>query len=189
MLNKVVLAMNIEVDEIYQIRNRTSNKIGKHFVEFCIEDSYVRERALKNLIANKIDPEIIGAFKKLDLQTVFSAVPAEQMVDFFEKMCYKINDMIYTKFESDTYREFDLSGTIVLPVVYSGNRPFTDHKYIGWVTPFSTEHLLEHEKITEDVATKVQLRYSEMLRKHKDEFDVFFDGSSIDEVLEYLAHD
>lgn len=189
MLNKIVLAMNIEVDEVYEIRNQTNRGVNAEFIEFCIEDSYVRERALKNLITNKMSPDIIAAFKKLDLQTVFSSVPDEQLVDFFEKMCYKLNDMIYTKFEANTYKHHDLSGTIVLPVVYSGNRPFTDHKYIGWITPYSIDHLLEHEKITEDVASKVQLRYAEMMRKHKDEFDVFFDGSSIEEVLEYINND
>ena len=188
-MTKIVLAMNIEVDEVYEIRNRTNRGVSNAFVEYCIEDSYVRERALKNLIANKFDPKIIEAFKVLDLQTVFSSIPNDQLVDFFEKICYKLNDMIYTKFESNTFKEFDLQGKIVLPVVYSGNRPFTPHKYIGWVTPHNIDHLLEHEKITEDVATRVQLSYAELLRKHKDEFDAFFDGSSIEEVLEYINND
>lgn len=188
-MRKIVLVMNIEVDEVYEIRNRTNRGVSNAFVEYCIEDSYVRERALKNLIANNADPKIIEAFKVLDLQTVFSLVPDDKLVDFFEKICYKLNDMIYTKFESDTFKHYDLRGTIVLPVVYSGNRPFTEHKYIGWVTPYSIDHLLEHEKITEDVATKVQLSYAELLRKHKDEFDVFFDGSPIEEVLEYINND
>jgi hypothetical protein len=189
MPNKIVLAMNIEVNEVYNIRNQTNGRLSNAFVEYCIEDSYVRERALKNLVANKIDRKVVEAFKVLDLQTVFSSVPDDELVDFFEKMCYKINDMIYTKFESDTFKHYDLRGTIVLPVVYSGNRPFTQHKYIGWVTPHSIDHLLEHEKITEEVATKVQLSYAELLRKHKDEFDVFFDGSPIEEVLEYINND
>lgn len=188
-MRKIVLVMNIEVDEVYEIRNRTNRGVSNAFVEYCIEDSYIRERALKNLIANHTDPKIIEAFKALDLQTVFSLVPDDKLVDFFEKICYKLNDMIYTKFESDTFKHYDLRGTIVLPVVYSGNRPFTEHKYIGWVTPYSIDHLLEHEKITEDVATKVQLSYAELLRKHKDEFDVFFDGSPIEEVLEYINND
>lgn len=189
MLNKVVLAMNMEVNEVYDIRNRTNRGVSNAFVEYCIEDSYVRERALKNLIANKVEPKIIEAFKALDLQTVFSSIPDDEMVDFFEKMCYKLNDMIYTKFESDTFKEYDLRGTVVLPVVYCGNRPFTQHKYIGWVTPHSIEHLLEHEQITEEVATKVQLSYANLLRKHKNEFDAFFDGSPIEEVLEYINND
>jgi hypothetical protein len=188
-LNKIVLAMNIEVDEVYDIRNQTNDKLSNAFVEYCIEDSYVRERALKNLIANKFDSKVIEAFKVLDLQTVFGSIQEDKLVDFFEKICYKLNDMIYIKFESDTFKEFDLNGKVVLPVVYSGNRPFTPHKYIGWVTPHNIDHLLEHEKITADVATKVQLSYAELLRKHKDEFDIFFDGSTIEEVLEYINND
>ena len=186
MLRKIVLVMNMEVDEVYHIRNLTNRGVNNEFIHFCIEDSYVRERALKNLIHNNVDPKIIEAFKKIDLQTVFDSVKEEELSEFIEMMCKGINDIIYTKFEATTFKDHDLDGTVVLPVVYSGNRPFVEHTYVGWITPFDITHMLEHEKISEDVANKVQKNYGVMLRKHKDEFDVFFDGSSIQEVLEYL---
>lgn len=182
MLKKIVLVMNFEVDEIYEIRNMINSRLAEEFVTYCIEDSFVREKVLANIVSNGYDKTLINAFKAMDLETVFNAVSHSDM----EKIFYKVNDIIFLKFEGNTYHEHDLDGVVVLPVIYSGSRPFTDHTYIGWVTPYDISHLIEHEKISKSAAEKAQNEYVTMLRNHCDEFDVFFDGNSIGDIVEYI---
>jgi len=184
MLTKVVLAMNIEVDEIYTLRNSINNRVNDDFVQYCTEDSIVFNKMIANLKTRYPKP-LVDSFVARDYDNVISQLTNEDLITFFEIAFDKTNDLVYYRFEANTYSQYELSGKIVLPTAYDGLRP-NGAKYIGWVTPFSIEHLVQHEGLSEVNATRVQCAMSTILRDHKDEFDVFFDGSPVEEVMEYI---
>lgn len=188
MLKRVVLAMNIETyDANNKIRNTCNNWHVDNFVQFCMEDAYFLDIVTKNLIKHKYPKDVIDAFKAGNYKYVFESITDEaSYIRFFEEAFDDMNRFIYLKYEADTYLDIDLADHVVLPIAYSGNRPHVDHIYIGWVTPLSVEHLIEHEKLTSEAAHLFQKSYSNLLRKHKDEFDVFFDGNSVEEVIGYI---
>lgn len=177
--------MNAEVDEVNQIRNRVNNQFNDKFIQYCTTDSLVHERINKNFIQNGYSKEIIKAFENNDYNLCVQLIQ-EPLDIFLEKIFSDVNTITFLKFESPTFIDKDISDTVVLPVVYSGEKPDFDCVYIGWITPHSPQHLIDHEKFDEEVANKFQYAYAEMLRKHKEEFDVFFDGNSIEEVTEYI---
>jgi len=188
MLKKVVLAMNIEVDDVNNtIRNNINSWHVDNFIQFCMEDAYFLDIVTKNLIRHKYPNATIEAFKAGDYKTVFESFKdQDSYIKFFEEAFYDMNKFIFLKYEADTYQAQPLQGYAVLPIAYSGNRPHVPHTYIGWVTPRSIKHLVTHENLNEEAAHLFQESYSNFLRNHKDKFDVFFDGSSAEEVLEYI---
>ncbi len=188
MPNRVVLAMNIEIDDVNnKIRNNINNWHADNFIQFCMEDAYFIDIITKNLIKHDYPKSTIDAFKAGDYKSVFeSFTDQESYMKFFEEALNDMNRFIFLKYESDTYLDRELTGHVVLPIAYSGNRPHIEHTYIGWVTPKSITHLTTHENLTEEAAHLFQDSYSNFLRSKKDEFDVFFDGSTAEEVLEYI---
>lgn len=188
MLKRVVLAMNIEVDDVNnEIRNKINGWHVDNFIQFCMEDAYFIDIITKNLITNNYPKDIIEAFKSADYKRVFESFKDQDSYKkFFKEAFYDMNRFIFLKYESDTFIDKNLEGYVTLPIAYSGNRPSVPHTYIGWVTPRSIKHLVTHENLTEEAAHLFQESYSNFLRDHKDEFDVFFDGSTAEEVLEYI---
>lgn len=188
MLKKIVLAMNIEVDDINNtIRNRMNNRLVDSFIEFCMEDAYFLDIIVKNLIRYQYSEDVVNAFRSGDYKYVLESIKDEETyLKFFREALEDMNRFIFLKYEANSYLGHDLTGYAVLPIAYSGNRPQTEHVYIGWVTPHSTTHLLKHERLDLDNANLFQKSYSNFLRQHKDEFDVFFDGNSAEEVIEYM---
>ena len=188
MLKRVVLAMNIEVDDVNnKIRNNINNWHADNFIQFCMEDAYFLDIITKNLIQHNYPKDIIEAFKSGDYKSVFESFKDQtSYMKFFEEAFYDMNRFIFLKYESDTFMNQELQGYVVLPIAYSGNRPHGPHTYIGWVTPRSINHLVTHENLTEDAAHLFQESYSNFLRQRKGEFDAFFDGSTAEEVMEYI---
>jgi len=188
MLKRVVLAMNIEVDDVNnKIRNGLNNWHVDNFIQFCMEDAYFLDIITKNLISHDYSKDVVEAFKSGDYKYVFESFKDEQSYKmFFQEALHDMNRFIFLKYEADSYLDRSLEGYVVLPIAYSGNRPVVPHTYIGWVTPHSINHLLNHEHLTEEAAHLFQDSYSSFLRERKDEFDVFFDGSSAEEVMEYI---
>ena len=187
MLKKVVIAMNVEVNEVNDIRNKMNNYAVDDFVQFCMEDALFHDIVKKNMQSHGYPKQIVTAFETKDYKTVFEWFDShDSLIEYFEKCFYDMNRIIYLKYEATTYKDIDLEGFAILPVAYSATRPYTPHTYIGWVTPFDTTHLIEHENVNDDKARLFQEAYSDLLRKHKDEFDVFFDGAAIEEVMEYI---
>ncbi len=186
MLTKIVLVMNIEVDEIYTLRNTLNSRLNDDFVQYCTEDSIVFNRMIANL-KSKYSKPLVDLFASHNYNDVITQFNDEELITFFEVAFDKTNDLVYYRFEANTYSQYELSGTIVLPTAYDGLRP-KNAKYIGWVTPHNIKHLVEHEGLTEENASRVQNALSYILRKHKDEFDIFFDGSSVEEVMEYIRN-
>lgn len=188
MLKRVVLAMNIEVDDANNtIRNGLNNWHVDNFIQFCMEDAYFIEIITKNLIQNNYSKDVVDAFKSGDYKYVFESFKDEaSYLKFFDEALHDMNRFIFLKYEGDTYLDRELEGLCVLPIAYSGNRPQVPHTYIGWVTPHNINHLLTHEHLDEEAAHLFQRSYSTFLRQRKDEFDMFFDGSSAEEVMEYI---
>lgn len=182
---KVVLVMNAEVDEVNQIRNKINNRFTDKFIQYCTTDSLVHEKINKNLIENKYSKEIIKAFQNKDYNLCVQLI-LEPLEIFLEKIFSGVNSITYLKFEANTFTDKDIIDTVVLPVVYSGEKPDFDCVYVGWITPHSPQHLVEHEKFDEETANNFQRAYANMLRGHKEEFDMFFDGNSTEEVMEYI---
>jgi hypothetical protein len=188
MLKRVVLAMNIEVDDVNnKIRNGVNNWHVDNFIQFCMEDAYFLDIITKNLIKHNYPKDVVEAFKSGDYKYVFESFKDESSyLKFFDEAFHDMNRFIFLKYEADTYLDRPLEGYVILPIAYSGNRPPVPHTYIGWVTPHNINHLLNHEHLTEEAAHLFQDSYSTFLRQRKDEFDVFFDGSSAEEVIEYI---
>jgi hypothetical protein len=188
MLKRVVLAMNIEVDDVNnKIRNNINNWHTDNFIQFCMEDAYFLDIITKNLIQHNYTKDIIDAFKSGDYKSVFESFKDQtSYMKFFEEAFYDMNRFIFLKYESETFMNQGLQGYVVLPIAYSGNRPHVPHTYIGWVTPRSINHLVTHENLTEDAAHLFQESYSNFLRQRNGEFDAFFDGSTAEEVMEYI---
>jgi hypothetical protein len=188
MLKKVVLAMNIEIDDVNNaIRNKVNNWHADNFIQFCMEDAYFLDIVAKNLIQHEYPQDVIDAFKRGDYKYVFESLQDQDTyIKFFEEAFHDMNKFIFLKYESDVYIGRELEGHVVLPIAYSGNRPHVPHVYIGWVTPRSIHHLVTHENLSEESAHLFQESYSNFLRKHKDKFDVFFDGNSSEEVIAYI---
>ena len=188
MLKRIVLAMNIEVDDVNnKIRNGVNKWHEDNFIQFCMEDAYFLDIITKNLINYEYPKDVVDAFKRGNYKYVFESFKdQESYMKFFEEAFHDMNRFIFLKYEADTYLDRELTGHLVLPIAYSGNRPHVQHTYIGWVTPRSISHLTNHENLTEEAAHLFQEAYSNFLRKHKDEFDVFFDGATAEEVMEYI---
>lgn len=186
MLTKIVLVMNIEVDEIYTLRNTLNSRLNDEFVQYCTEDSIVFNKMIANL-KSKYPKALVDLFIAHNYNDVIGQLSSEELITFFEIAFDKTNDLVYYRFEANSYSQYELSGKVVLPTAYDGLRP-KDALYIGWVTPHNIGHLVEHEGLTEENAAKVQIAMSTILRKHKDEFDMFFDGSSVEEVMEYIRN-
>ena len=179
--------MNVEVDEVNDIRNKMNNWAVDDFIQFCMEDALFHDIVAKNMQKYGYSKHVVDSFVNKDYKTVFESFDTrEDLIEYFEKCFHDMNRIIYLKYEADTYKDLDLDGYAILPVAYSGTRPFTPHTYIGWVTRLDPTHLIEHENVVEHKALLFQEAYSDLLRKHKDEFDVFFDGATIDEVMEYI---
>jgi hypothetical protein len=186
MLTKIVLVMNIEVEDIYRIRNAINNPMTDEFVQYCAEDSIVFNKMIANL-RNTYPKPLVDDFVSHNYNAVLDQLNDDELVKFFEVAFDKTNDLVYYRFEASTYSMYELSGKIVLPTAYDGLRP-KDAVYIGWVTPHDIEHLIEHEGLTEHNANRVQNALSIILRKNKDDFDMFFDESPLEEVLEYIRN-
>jgi len=188
MLKRIVLAMNIEIDDVNnKIRNSVNPWYVDNFIQYCMEDAYFLDIITKNLIHHKYSKDIVDAFKSGNYKYVFESFKdQESYIKFFEEAFHDMNRFIFLKYEATTYLDKELNGLVVLPIAYSGNRPQVPHTYIGWVTPHSIDHLVTHENLSEEAANLFQESYSNFLRSHKDKFDVFFDGNSAEEIIEYM---
>lgn len=183
MLTKIVLAMNPEIDD-YTIRNTINNRVNDAFVQYCAEDNIVFSRMVSN-IKQAYPSNIANWFVNRQFNNVVEFFSDDELIKFFETAFYKANDLIYYRFEADTYGVYNLSGKVVMPIGFDGTRP-QNAIFIGWVSEQSADHLMDHEGLTEANAKRVQLALDTILRKNKGMFDVFFDGNSTEEVMEYI---
>ena len=175
--------MNPEVDD-HTIRNTVNSWVNDNFVQYCAEDFIVFNRMITNI--KKVYPaSVVNRFVERDFNTLIENFSDEALIEFFEIAFKGVNDLIYYRFEANTYSQHDLTGKIVLPIGYDGTRP-NDVIYIGWVSDQPVDHLMEHEGLTEHNAIRMQKALNTILRKNKDVFDVFFDGNSTEEILEYI---
>lgn len=183
MLTKIVLAMNPEIDD-HTIRNTINNRVNDSFVQYCAEDSIVFNRMVSN-IKHSYPSNITDWFINRQFNSLVELFSDDELIKFFETAFYKANDLIYYRFEADTYGIYNLSGKVVMPIGFDGSRP-QNAVFIGWVSEQNTDHLMEHEGLTEENAKRVQRALDTILRKNKDMFDTFFDGNSVEEVMEYI---
>ena len=185
MLKRVILFMNIEVDEVNTIRNNMNNMLNDEFVQYCTDDGVTFNAMLSNV--KKKYPSLYEEMKEKSFENVLSSITShEALVQLCEDVFDKVNDMVYYRFEQNEYASYELKGAVVLPTVLSNDEFKGDCVKIGWVTPIDVSHLVEHENMTSHTAERFQLAYADYLRKHKDKFDKFFDGDSIETVMEYI---
>ncbi len=185
MLKRVILFMNIEVDEVNTIRNNMNNMLNDEFVQYCTDDGVVFNTILSNV--KKKYPSMYEAVKSKSFEHVVSSIQThEELVNFCEDVFDKVNDMVYYRFEQNEYASYELHDLVILPTVLSNDEFKGDCIKIGWVTPMDVSHLVDHENMTSHTAERFQLAYADYLRKNKDRFDKFFDGDSIETVMEYI---
>lgn len=185
MLKRVILFMSVEVDEVNDIRNNINNPVNDEFIQYCTDDGVIFNAMLANI--KKKYSSFYNDMKNKSFDAILSSVKThEDLVKLCEDVFDKVNDMVYYRFEQDEYSCYELSGVVVLPTVLSNDEFKGECTKIGWVTPINTSHLIEHEHISEHNAQRFQLAYLDYLRKNKDRFDKFFDGDSIETVMEYI---
>ena len=85
--------------------------------------------------------------------------------------------------------EVEFDEPALIDITHTSVKPDFCTHFVGWITPndaSALEHLAEHENIAGEYAQDLINLHNAWLRENKDMFDLFFDGSTKEEVLEEL---
>lgn len=117
--------------------------------------------------------------------------------EFFKRLILSNNliPVINELFDSVYQDIFDGLGQVefnepaLIDITHTTKKPDFCTHFVGWITSeddSALQHLAEHENIGGEYAQDLINLHNDWLRANKDKFDLFFDGSTKEEVLEAL---
>lgn len=193
----ILLSHTFESQTAYTIQQVINTPEQNSFIEFLHhrralhqgdQDREVRDHLIEVV---RQHPEIYGQevgnqwqqgdFTASIMQAVQDGSLKSKFAYCFEQMFERLFPYVLDQLPTDQ------KIVLVYPVV-SYKPQKVDH-FIGWaVDPqdYGVEHMGEHERIGEEAATQVSNAHNEWMRENQQQYDKFFDGASIDEVIQYI---
>lgn len=191
MLNKkIIIYPTIEVDEYSEITRRFNSDPVKNCVFICMESMpSIKDSIISNIIGNKDYSPIFKT--NMSRWNLNDAMEEFLSMKNPEKVLNDVFNGTYDKLlKTITYNLENTSGQhdLLFAMPFSYPKP-TDYFTIGWIVPESDgEHLNDHEKVSEHVAHRFIEKYNDYLRSNSMFFDKFFDGNSMEEVLDFIKN-
>ena len=180
MTKRIVVVMSLEAPESHDFDFAVNTPEALNFMHGYFDRVDVKDFILDNIrTKGLVGQEFEDAFIARDYSKCVSMVDKKT----FNKVLEHMFDGIYNGFYEEL-KKFD--GDIVVVQGYSGNRPEWATHFIGWNTSFDPSHIIEHEGVDEEDAKIIYDAYAKLLRSKKKEFDMFFDGKPMLDVVEYI---
>ena len=182
---RIVLLSTIEAFQSNMVYEKYNTpEIKNELAEVFNFDNGIRDD-LDVIIMNHPDifPNgISNSPKSMDYDAVISSMA--QSISFIDILS-DLFDSLFTPIFSQLENKLFDSG-IVINVSHLTEKPNTFTHFIGWVInikDYDFSHIMEHESITLKNATILVNTHNDWLYANKTKFDLFFDGSTPDEVL------
>lgn len=187
---KILIYPTIEVEEYSEITDKFNSNPVKNCIFICMESMPdIKETIVSNVLASKnYSQDFKSSILKWDLN---KAIDEFLLMEDPEKVLNEVFSGTYDKLLKQIAVNLEKTNGVhdilfSLPFYYP--KP-VDFYTIGWVVPkASGDHLSEHERVEFDIAEKFIEHYNNYLRSNELFFDKFFDGNSIEEVLDFIKN-
>ena len=184
----IVLVSTFESDlkhEIYEEFNSFETK--SKIVEFFNYDEGIAKNVLDELKQNKekYPHNSVELVESGEYSTfIKNVIDGGNFISVMDDLFVSVYGKIFENIKDTTFDE-----PALIDITHLGTKPSFCTHFVGWITNNDTssiEHLAEHENIAGDYALQLINIHNTWLRNNKNKFDLFFDGTSKEEVLEQL---
>lgn len=180
MTKRIIVAMSLEAPESYDFEYTVNSTEALNFIHDYFNRVDVKDFILENIRTKGL----VGK----DFEDAFIARDYSKCVELVDKKTFnKVLEHMFDGIYNGFYKELErFEGDIVMVQGYSGKAPEWATHVIGWNAPFDPSHIVEHEEVNEEDAKIIYDAYAKLLRSKKKEFDKFFDGNSMQDVVDYI---
>lgn len=179
MTKRIIAIMSLEAPETHDFEYAVNTIAANEFINSYFDRVDVKDFILENIRASKLSKEFEDAFVARDYS---------QCVALSDKKTF--NKVLETMF-AGIYKDFyellkEYPSDIVFVQSYAGATPDWATHVVGWITPFDPSHIIEHEGVDEEDAKIIHDSYAKLLRSKKKNFNKLFDGSPMQDVVDYI---
>lgn len=172
--NKVYYGFNTKknIDLLYYPYFNGEEGISKHFDIFLSNTTEIYD-GVAELIRNRDWPNLIKYILKTN---GFSNTVGDLFEDVYFPLLEKINNI-------------NTNDNILIPVGHIRTKPPGFTHFIAWTIDedeFDYSHIMEHEKLSLEQSKELIREHNRWMKLNKDKFDLFFDNSTAEEVIQKL---